>query len=466
MKELLRTVLCLSIVVVMLAASGCGNSRKRELNRLLVELAASDQTIDASDWAKITGYIDAQKMNLKEFYDDGSLNVSAVKAYITDFFGHRRPAIAINFAGVDVRPLTFHVFIERSGSMAPYDSPSGDGSFHAAIMALRNNLPGDSKIENIGEQGYTDFRRIFDQILNKTGKNQISILVTDMIYSVKDMRGVNPQKVFNEAQGMINAVFKGEVKRKAMLIIKMDGSYNGPYYAYDNSVRQFNGRRPYYIIIVGDNDSMARLTADKELLSFSRFTELKGYQNMYLFETAEIYHPYYSLLLSNPDIRGRFQPERGQEDQIRDINGVETDRNSGDIRLALAVNLDHMLIDEGYLTDPANYQIDSDDEVTIREIRRISDKDVTPAEKKYLNRATHIFILEMKQMRNDQDVKVKLLNRLPSWVEASSSDDDRAGLQPGTTFGLKYLLQGIYNSYQKNTEGTPCYFELKMKFND
>lgn len=466
MKELLRTVLCLSIVVVMLAASGCGNSRKRELNRLLVELAASDQTIDASDWAKITGYIDAQKMNLKEFYDDGSLNVSAVKAYITDFFGHRRPAIAINFAGVDVRPLTFHVFIERSGSMAPYDSPSGDGSFHAAIMALRNNLPGDSKIENIGEQGYTDFRRIFDQILNKTGKNQISILVTDMIYSVKDMRGVNPQKVFNEAQGMINAVFKGEVKRKAMLIIKMDGSYNGPYYAYDNSVRQFNGRRPYYIIIVGDNDSMARLTADKELLSFSRFTELKGYQNMYLFEAAEIYHPYYSLLLSNPDIRGRFQPERGQEDQIRDINGVETDRNSGDIRLALAVNLDHMLIDEGYLTDPANYQIDSDDEVTIREIRRISDKDVTPAEKKYLNRATHIFILEMKQMRNDQDVKVKLLNRLPSWVEASSSDDDRAGLQPGTTFGLKYLLQGIYNSYQKNTEGTPCYFELKMKFND
>ncbi|MCI6550741.1 MAG: hypothetical protein MR450_07790, partial [Prevotella sp.] len=293
-----------------------------------------------------------------------------------------------------------------------------------------------------------------------------SILVTDMIYSVKDMNGVNPQKVFNEAQGMINAVFKDEVKKKAMLVIKMDGSYNGPYYAYDNSVRQLNGRRPYYIIIVGDNDSMSRLTMDKELLSFSRFTELKGYENMCLFAADEIYQPYYSLLLSNPAIRGRFQPERGQEDQIKNINGVEIDRNSGDIRLALAVDLGHMLIDKGYLTDPANYRVESDDEVTIREIRPINDKDVTPAEKKYLNKATHIFILEMKQMRNDQEVSVQLLNRLPAWVEASSTDDDIHGLQQGTTFGLKYLLQGIYNSYQKNTEGTPCYFELKMKFND
>ena len=432
----------------------------------MVELAAADQTIDASDWKRLTDFLDAQKVNFSDLYDDGTLDVKAVEDYVNDFFAHRRPAQTIRFIGVGGQELSFHVFIERSGSMTPYDSPAGDGSFHAAIMALRNNLPGHSKVENIGEQGYTDFRKIFDQILNRTGKNQISILVTDMIYSVKDMNGVNPQKVFNGAQGMINAVFKDEVKKKAMLVIKMDGSYNGPYYAYDNSVRQLNGRRPYYIIIVGDNDSMSRLTMDKELLSFSRFTELKGYENMCLFAADEIYQPYYSLLLSNPAIRGRFQPERGQEDQIKNINGVEIDRNSGDIRLALAVDLGHMLIDKGYLTDPANYRVESDDEVTIREIRPINDKDVTPAEKKYLNKATHIFILEMKQMRNDQEVSVQLLNRLPAWVEASSTDDDIHGLQQGTTFGLKYLLQGIYNSYQKNTEGTPCYFELKMKFND
>lgn len=466
MKELLRSVFYLFLIALVTMSTGCGNGKKKELNRLLVELAAADQTIDASDWKKLTDFLDAQKVNFKDLYDDGTLDVKAVEDYVNDFFAHRRPAQTVRFIGVGGQELSFHVFIERSGSMTPYDSPAGDGSFHAAIMALRNNLPGNSKVENIGEQGYTDFRKIFDQILNRTGKDQISILVTDMIYSVKDMNGVNPQKVFNEAQGMINAVFKDEVKKKAMLVIKMDGSYNGPYYAYDNSVRQFDGRRPYYIIIVGDNDSMSRLTMDKELLSFSRFTELKGYDNMYLFAASEIYQPYYSLLLSNPAIRGRFQPERGQEDQIKDINGVETDRNSGDIRLALAVDLGHMLIDKGYLTDPANYRVESDDEVTIREIRPINGKDVTPAEKKYLNKATHIFILEMKQMRNDQEVSVQLLNRLPAWVEASSADDDIHGLQPGTTFGLKYLLQGIYNSYQKNTDGTPCYFELKMKFND
>jgi hypothetical protein len=319
--------------------------------------------------------------------------------------------------------------------------------------------------KGIGDPAYTDFGAIFDNILNKTGDDEISILVTDMIYSTRNMAGVNPQKVFAEAQGMTNAVFKSEVRNKSMLIIKMNGSFNGPYYAYNNSVRQYSGRRPYYIVVVGSNDNIARLTTDKNYQPFARFADLKGYEDMYLFETDDVYEPYYSILLNNPDIRGRFQPERGQSTQITDIDNVEVDRNSGDIRLALAVNLDGMLIDEDYLTDTGNYEVESDDKISIREIRKIADKDVTPAEKKYLDKATHIFVLEMKEMKNDQDVRIKLMNRLPAWVEASSNDDD-TNVDARTTFGLKYLLQGIYNSYRKNSEGEPYYFELKMKFKD
>ena len=73
----------------------------------------------------------------------------------------------------------------------------------------------------------------------------------------------------------------------------------------------------------------------------------------------------------------------------------------------------------------------------------------------------------MDEIKNDQEVEIKLLNRLPSWIEESSIDDDT---QVGganfsqTTFGLKYLMQGIYNSYQKNSKGAPYYFELDMNF--
>ena len=199
-------------------------------------------------------------------------------------------------------------------------------------------------------------------------------------------------------------------------------------------------------MIVGNNENIARLTNDPDYGSFAKLSELKGYQNMYLFESDDVYEPYYSLLLSHPKIRGRFQPERGQGTQIKDIEGVKQDRNSGDVRLVLAVDLSKMLIDEDYLTDIRNYKIESDDKITIEEIRPITKADITPAEKKY-----------------NQDVDIKLMNHLPAWVAASSSDDDTT-VDSKTTFGLKYLLQGIYNSYQKKSDGEPYYFELELEF--
>ena len=127
------------------------------------------------------------------------------------------------------------------------------------------------------------------------------------------------------------------------------------------------------------------------------------------------------------------------------------------------VDLSKMLIDEDYLTDIRNYKIESDDKITIEEIRPITKADITPAEKKYIGSATHLFILSLEKLSNNQDVDIKLMNHLPAWVAASSSDDDTT-VDSKTTFGLKYLLQGIYNSYQKKSDGEPYYFELELEF--
>ena len=86
---------------------------------------------------------------------------------------------------------------------------------------------------------------------------------------------------------------------------------------------------------------------------------------------------------------------------------------------------------------------------------------MTPNEKKYLGTATHIFVLTMDKPAAG-DISIKLLNRLPRWVEASNDDDDTT-VEPQTTFGLSHLLQGIYDSYARNADGTPCYFDLKLE---
>lgn len=501
MNKVIRTTILTAFTAFLTCVFvGCGDSHTKDLNRLLLDLADKDETIDRDDWAEIEKFLDSQKAHFGDFYEKGQVDVDEVKEYISDFFDRRRPSKEIQFVGVGGKEyLNVNFFLERSGSMTPYDSPNGDGSFKAAIVQMLNNLPGnndDNKIyvvnnsineypegfskfiadtnifdatKGIGDPSFTDFSAIFSQLLDNTGKDELSILVTDMIYSTKDMVGVNPQKVFAEAQGMANAVFKEQVKEKSMLIVKMNGSYSGPYYTYNSPKggQSYTGRRPYYIVVVGSNENIARLTKDKNYLAFSNFKDLKGYENMYLFETDDVYKPYYSLLLGNPEIRGRFSPEHGKDTQIKNIENLEVDRNSGDIRLALAVDLDGMLIDKAYLTDPANYRVESDDKVEILQIREIGKDDISPAEKKYLGTATHIFVLGMDEIKNDQEVEIKLLNRLPSWIEESSIDDDT---QVGganfaqTTFGLKYLMQGIYNGYQKNSKGAPYYFELEMNF--
>lgn len=450
-----------AFLALTLSVASCGNGSRKEFNKLLLELADADQTIDGNDWQKIADFLDRNKAHFKEFYDHGQIDVDDVEGYISDFFEHRRPSKHIAFQGIGAKQPTFHIYVERSGSMTPYDSRDGDGSFRAAIMALQNNLPGTATIDSVGEKGYTNFQQIFDQILNRTNEDQVSILVTDLIYSVKDMQGVNPQRVFSEIEGMTNAVFKSEVKNKSMLVVRMMGSYNGPYYSYDNSVKPFAGRRPYYIIIVASNTNMVRLTHDATLRTFADMERMRGYDNMCLMTANDIYKPYYSLLLSNRDVRGRFRPERGQDTQIRSLTGVEPDRNSGDIQLALAVDLSHLLIDQHYLTDVSNYEVKADDDVRIKEIRKIEKADMTPAEKKYLGTATHIFVLQAASIGHGQEVEIKLLNRMPQWIGAASTDND---LTPdaNTTFGLKYLLGGIYDSYNRNADDH-YYFELELE---
>ncbi len=450
-----------ALFAVLLAFTSCGGGAKKELGKLLVELADQDQTIDYRDWQRLTEWLDGQKAHFADFYKDGALDEEALRNYISDYFEHRRPPKLIRFIGVG-NQLTFNIYVERSGSMTAYDSKQGDGSFQATIMALLNALPEGTRVDSIGEKGYTDFKAIFDQLLNKTSYGTVSLLVTDMIYSTKQMEGVNPQRVFAEMQEMINYVFKGSVKNKSVLMVKLNGSYNGPYYAYNNSVVQYNGQRPYYIIMIGANDAIEHIASDPQLSTFAEMQQLRGYENMYLFTAQPFYHPYYSLLLSHKDVRGRFKPEHGQGYQIKSLKEVEADKNSGDVQLVLAVDLGKMLIDQRYLTDKNNYIVSADDDVKIKEIREIAKADITPQQQKYLGDATHLFVLSLPRVSHEQTVKITLRNELPAWIQASSTDND---LQPdaNTTFGLRYLMEGIYRSYKRNTHNAPAYFDIEIK---
>lgn len=490
------------VLLVLLACfwgfASCSKNEYQGLNKLVVKLAEIDGVIDKSDWKQLAEYIDANKVHFKDWYVEGRLDVEMVKSYIQDLFERRKSATDIKFIGVeDTEYLKVNFYLERSGSMTPYDSPNGDGSFKSAVVQLLNALPNgnddnslfivNSTIEpypkgidrflqdanifeatkGIGDPRFTDFGAIFNQLINNTQDNELSILVTDLIYSTKTMTGVSPQKVFAEARGMIGSVFKGVVKDKLLLVIKMRGRFDGSYYSYNSphEGKKYTGYRPYYIILVGSTETISRLSFDSDYSAFSKMSELNGFESQYLFANDNVYEPYYTILLNSKDNRGRFKPERGQTNRITHIEDAELDENSGELQFSVAVDLKGMFIDENYLLNIENYLIKAEGNFTIKSISTLDKSDLTQSEKKYASNATHVFVLSTDKIIAEQEVEIKLLNHLPQWVNASSSDDDtdvKNNLFPTTTFGLRYLLEGIYSSYKKNSSDNPYYFKLDL----
>lgn len=469
----------------------CADRSKGELNKLLLDVADADGDISSGDWQELSAFFETNRAHYPEFYDGDELNVEYVKNYVTEFFADRRPPKEITFSGVVGKQVVVDFYLERSGSMTGYDNADVDGAFKAAIVGMMNKVPdnvsrlfivngtvneypeGTSKFlqdndifeatKGIGDPSYTDFREIFDILLNKTGNNSLSVLFSDMIYSTRDMQGINPQKVFSEAKGMTNAVFKEPSANRSMLVVKLNGMFSGQYYSYNNAVSRYRGNRPFYVVMVADNSVMSRLANDKELGALAKVETLPGYENMYLFASPDIFKPHYTLLLSHPSIRGRFRTVRGQQEAITNIDDVEIDRNSGDIQLVLAADLSGVLADSRSLLNPANYKVSADDEVVIQQITPIDEhKDLTAAEKKYAGNATHLFILRMKSFTNDQEISISLRNVLPEWVSQTSIDDDTTP-DAHSTFAFGYLMQGIYDAYTRNVKGEPAYFTMTLK---
>ena len=494
--------LCLLLCIVAISFTDCRNSRQRDFDRLLVSLAAEDGVVDYNDWQKIVEYISSNAAHFSQFMKDDEIDAESVKQYISDMFANRRPSKDILFdgAGTGREFLTVKLYLERSGSMIPYDSSKGRGEFKNSIVSILNSLPGnpeDNSIfivndgvfkypktfrdfitdknifettKGIGNASYTDFGCILDSVLNRNGADDISILVSDMIYSTADVGVVNTDKIFSEAKSTTQAIMKNMASNKSILFVKLNSSFIGTYYPYNQPHGvQYNGMRPYYIMIVGDNANIKRLASSDKYKRFSQLTDLKGFEHMTLFTHDKCYTPYYSILLSDNDMIGRMRADhkKNDGDAIHALTSVTPDKDSGVLQIVLSVNFNDMFVEESYLTDINNYDIESDDPVEITSIKAIEKSDITQNNREAMEKATHRVVLRLKKFSHDQKVTIRLKNKFQQWIIDSNSDDDSRPDAAdrrfaSTTFSLQPLMEGIYDSYAALSNESLDYFVIDL----
>ena len=93
MNKVNRTIFLTAVMATMMFVFiGCGDSHTKDFNRLLLDLADKDETIDRDDWAEIEKFLDSQKAHFGEFFNKGQIDVEDVKDYISSFFDRRRPS--------------------------------------------------------------------------------------------------------------------------------------------------------------------------------------------------------------------------------------------------------------------------------------------------------------------------------------------------------------------------------------
>ena len=495
----MRKVCPVALFLTLFFLSSCNDPFEETIRKV-----ARDGEITLTEWNEIEKSVLDSRKSRELLNSDGSLNNEKTKDYVENFVGkNMRINGLLVFPNIGVEKeilmeedtVTFKFFLERSGSMTPYDDVRTDGGFKKAISMLLNSIPGNgtqrhlmyvvndavytynrtykdflqsanifTETQSIGDPRYTDFTCIFDSILNRTGENEASILVSDLIYSTKNMAGVNPQRILNEAQTLTTSVFKGHSDRD-VLVIKLLSDYVGNYYPYNspNIGKKYNGKRPFYLMIVANPDVMKKIFFDEKYKDFRNFKHLNGFENYYCFVRKND-KPLYSVIFSDGHVQGRFAAAKGSTQTIHSIEDLEPDRHNNVTTLVVAVDMNEIITEKDYLTDANNYEIQSASGFELKEIIELNTSELDPSVSRYVPTATHLLVLSTEEKLSNETLILRLKNKFPVWIEKSSSDDDtnfENDSFAGTTFAFKYLMQGIYDSFYSSAS-VPDYYQINI----
>jgi hypothetical protein len=476
-----------SIAMVMLAmlllAASCGGGGLEKA----VKKAFIDGDTTQTCYEQICKLIKDNPKSYADFLtESGDINIEALGKYINEVGGSLRPPMTWDITGYGLKDLTLTIYFERSGSMTPYDTPGGGGQLKKAVNDLINFFPSKEGVkinivnDNIypysgtvdsflqdrniyestkgtGNASYTDFKLIFEKIILAQKPGNVSVLITDLIYSPQNTADVSVEKILNEENSVATNIFK-TYKGKSIIVNQMMGDYNGQYYPYNGAPFSYSGKRPFYVIIVADASTIDRMNADDQ---YAKFLHPSSVKNSYRFNQAQS-ELNVKVVPDWKDNVGRFRQSRSEQNKLTHCEG---DRETGVLCFTIAANLKPLAKDDSFLTNVANYNVQSQSGFDIT-IRAIKPEDVTNNNRNYLDGMTHLITAKGKFNTSRDELSITLANQFPNWIKESSSTND---IDPNTanfattTFGLERFLQGIYDAF---SAGNDSYGKIVIKLED
>ncbi len=298
--------------------------------------------------------------------------------------------------------------------------------------------PSTFKIKG-GNRSTTDISNLFQSIIAEQGKDDISILISDFVFSPG--RKDASQYLTNQQIG-IKTHFVNRLKEDpdySAVLYRLVSKFDGKYYNKFDHPTQISAERPFFIWLLGNKDQLQRLT--KEI----KKENMKGHGVDHTFCISKMTASTPYGILPMPRI-GTFQLDPA--DVKTSIKNAKIDKKAVDSRFVVSIGVDYsgFLLEDSYLTDPDNYEVNN--KAYSIEIG----KNTNPS-----SSYTHIIKLKLDPSQpviSRGNIKVSLLKKSAPWAEQYTDNDGEDINAEGAmekTFGLKTLVDGVYDAYKADS---------------
>lgn len=294
-----------------------------------------------------------------------------------------------------------------------------------------------------GNRGTSDMADIIDKILEREGINDVSIFVSDCIFSPGKKYRIQDnadEYLVSQQIGIKNHIVEKLIENPdfAIVVMQLKSEFDGYYYNKFDERTYIKADRPFYVWLLGN-----RLVL-KQMMDVVDVDQIKGsgVQNMYMLSRMDGDLDYGIML---QQCIGHLSPDKSSPQTT--VTDVKVDKKGGksNFQIAVGVDFSNCLLEDSYLMNVDNYSISN--KAYNLEIVRNNNQNSS---------YTHILKLKLNQpIISKGSIKVTLLNRVPSWIEKYTDFeglDIYAENAMEKTYGLKYLMDGLYDAYSNENQ--------------
>jgi hypothetical protein len=380
--------------------------------------------------------------------------------------------------------LKIKLFFENSGSMKGYDNNQThelketfssfynlwgqeqtkeifivNDSVRKAPMLFEDIVKGNDiykNISKIGNTNQTNFSLIFKEILKQTDEKTISVLFSDLLVS-QNFSKATADGIISDTQAMLTNIFDDYSDEKSILLLKYSADFNGTYTDYSNTHEKHNGKRPFYVVVMGKTEILQALLKDNVGQKILATERLQGVHLFSKLLSPEV--PKYNVITDDKNEVGSFkksaQETASGSQEIHEIDNVK--RRNEKLEIPIVVNFSNFYLPDTSLLNRKNYEATNG--FTVESVT------VEKNERGYTHRVTLKDSPASKLSDETITVTFKKASELSSWVRASNTTDDTNKNLPNfatTSFGLLGIAQGIHDAYK--TPNTIYYtFSITLK---